>query len=157
MSGAQSSIRRHVLDRLYGISVVALALPCGLACWACLKVMGSPYRRWRFAHHAIRTFACGVGIRIVVEGELAWPRHNSVVVVANHSSFLDAISFVGSFPQPIRPVAASEFARRPFVGSVLKRIGTEFVHRGDPQQVSRDTRHLLQMLRNGDRLLICKR
>lgn len=85
---------------------------------------------------------------------MAWPRHNSVVVVANPSSFLDAISFVGSFPQPIRPVAASEFARRPFVGSVLKRIGTEFVHRGGPQQVSRDTRHLLPMLRNGDRLLI---
>jgi 1-acyl-sn-glycerol-3-phosphate acyltransferase len=116
--------------------------------------MRSPHRRWRFAHRAIRTFARGAGIRIEVEGDLAWPLYGSVVVVANHGSFLDGIALVGSFPEPISPVAASEFARRPFVGSVLKRVGSEFVHRGDPVQVSRDTRHLLQRLRNQGRLLI---
>ncbi len=154
MSEAQSSARREVLGRLYGVLVAALAMLYALGGWACLKFIRSPYRSWRFAHRAIRTFMRGVGIGLVIEGNLEWPQYESVVIVANHSSFLDGIALVGSFPDLVCIVVASEFAPRPFVSSVLKRLGVEFVHRGDSQQVSRDTRRLLRRLRNGDRLLI---
>lgn len=141
-------------EALYGVLVAILALPCGLVCWACLRMIRSPRRRWRFAYHAIRMFTRGVGIRLVIEGSPEWPSYPAVVVVANHSSFLDGIALVGSFPEPVCIVAASEFASRLFVGTVLKRLGAEFVHRGDPQRVSRDIRCLLQKLREGKRLLI---
>ncbi len=154
MIEAGSSARRSVPGRLYGVLVAALALPYGFVCWACLRVVRSPHRRWRFAYRAIRTFARAVGVRLVTEGDLEWPPYEAAVVIANHSSFLDGIVLVGSIPEPVCVVAASEFARRPFVGAVLKRLGAEFIHRGDSQQVSRDTRNLLRRLREGDRLLI---
>jgi 1-acyl-sn-glycerol-3-phosphate acyltransferase len=99
-------------------------------------------------------FARRVGIGLEVEGDLEWPQFPSVVIVANHSSFLDSIALVGSFPEPVYFVAASEFSSRPFVGSVLTRLGVEFVHRDAPLLATRDTRRLLRRLRDGERLMI---
>jgi 1-acyl-sn-glycerol-3-phosphate acyltransferase len=123
-------------------------------CWICLRIIRSSQRRWYFAHRAVRRFARRAGVALEVEGDLDWRQFTSVVIVANHSSFLDSVALVGSFPEPVRFVAASEFSRRPFVGSVLKRLGVEFVHRDVPLQATRDARQLLRRLRKGDRLVI---
>jgi 1-acyl-sn-glycerol-3-phosphate acyltransferase len=134
--------------------VGASAVLCGFGCWAGLRVIRSQDGRWRFAHRAVRRFARRVGVGLEIEGDLEWPQFSSVVIVANHSSFVDSIALVGSFPEPVYFVAASEFSGRPFVGSVLTRLGVEFVHRDAPMQATRDTRQLLRRLRDGDRLVI---
>jgi len=66
------------------------------------------------------------------------------VVVANHSSYLDGIILTAALPGGFTFIIKKEMDQVPLAGWLLRRLGSEFVDRNDPQQRSRAARRLLR-------------
>jgi 1-acyl-sn-glycerol-3-phosphate acyltransferase len=66
------------------------------------------------------------------------------IVVANHSSYLDGVVLAASLPPCFSFVIKREMSAVPVAGTLLRRIGAEFVERGDRIRGARDARRLLR-------------
>src|SRR5579864_7560062 len=71
------------------------------------------------------------------------------VVVANHASYLDGVVMAGALPPHFSYVIKREMSRVPLAGTLLRRIGAEFVERRDRKVGARDTRRLLRRAASG--------
>lgn len=69
---------------------------------------------------------------------------SAAVVVANHSSYLDGIILTAALPGGFTFIIKKEMDRVPLAGWLLRRLGSEFVDRNDPQQRARAARRLLR-------------
>ncbi|MGW3485571.1 lysophospholipid acyltransferase family protein, partial [Rhodococcus indonesiensis] len=76
------------------------------------------------------------------------------VVVANHASFLDAIAMSAVLPGSYTFVAGEVFERKPFIGFLLRRVGTRFVERTEREQSVADADRLVEAARAGGRLVV---
>jgi 1-acyl-sn-glycerol-3-phosphate acyltransferase len=81
-------------------------------------------------------------MRLDVRGLDALPQ--PCIVVANHSSYLDGVVLAASLPAYFSFVIKREMAAVPLAGTLLRRIGAEFVSRGDRVRGVRDARRLLR-------------
>jgi 1-acyl-sn-glycerol-3-phosphate acyltransferase len=81
-------------------------------------------------------------MRLEVHGLDALPQ--PCIVVANHSSYLDGVVLAASLPAYFSFVIKREMAAVPLAGTLLRRIGAEFVSRGDRVRGVRDARRLLR-------------
>jgi 1-acyl-sn-glycerol-3-phosphate acyltransferase len=75
------------------------------------------------------------------------------VLVANHASYLDGLALVLALPGPVGFVAAADFAPRPVTGTLLKRLGCEFVTRRGPRVAAPDIRRLTAAVRSARSLV----
>jgi 1-acyl-sn-glycerol-3-phosphate acyltransferase len=75
------------------------------------------------------------------------------VVVANHSSYLDGVVMAAVMPPSFSFVIKREMASFPLAGTLLRRIGAEFVERQAPQRSSRDARRLMRHAERGQSLV----
>src|ERR1700722_12721050 len=66
------------------------------------------------------------------------------IVVANHSSYLDGVVLAATLPPCFSFVIKREMSAVPLAGTLLRRIGAEFVERGDRIRGARDARRLLR-------------
>ena len=82
-----------------------------------------------------------------VRGELESVNGN-VLLVANHISWLDI--FVLNAHLPVRFVAKAEIARWPVVSRMIRGAGTVFIERERRRDTHRVTRHMAEVLANGD-------
>jgi 1-acyl-sn-glycerol-3-phosphate acyltransferase len=89
-----------------------------------------------------RTVCALLGLRITVLGTP--PRHDAVLILANHVSWLDILAITATVP--VIFVAKSEVARWPLIGWVARARGTVFVERDRRRQaiaaISDIARHL---------------
>ncbi|WP_416140052.1 AMP-binding protein [Halomonas sp. HK25] len=147
--------RRHLkwlgkyLYAIYAWSV------CGLgAALLCLLALPLPRLtwRWRVAHHITRLAAWLTGIRLTRRGIDRLPLRAPCVLVANHSSYLDALALTATLPRGFRYLAKAELQRRLLSRLVLTRMGTLFVERFDPRQATRDSQRVFTALEGGDSL-----
>ena len=69
------------------------------------------------------------------------------VIVTNHVSYLDAIALAASLP--VAPIAKSEVAFWPVIGTAASQLGVIFVERDDPWSRVRALRKALATLRAG--------
>lgn len=76
----------------------------------------------------------------------------SAVVVANHSSYLDAYALVATIPRPISFVAKAEFTTRFHSRLFLKHMHAETVERFDSEQGIRDAQRIAAVAREGKSL-----
>jgi 1-acyl-sn-glycerol-3-phosphate acyltransferase len=100
----------------------------------------------------VRSFlwASGALPQVVWEGELP---HGSIMIVANHASYLDALVIAAAIPGPLAFVAKEELARQWVAGPFLRRLGTLFVRRIDPKGGVEDTQRQLEAARAGARIV----
>jgi 1-acyl-sn-glycerol-3-phosphate acyltransferase len=92
-----------------------------------------------------------VGMRVVTRGlELIRP---PCVVVANHASYLDGVVMVAVLPPNFSFVIKREMSAVPLAGTLLRRIGAEFIERRDRLGGARDTRRLLRLAASGQALV----
>jgi 1-acyl-sn-glycerol-3-phosphate acyltransferase len=82
------------------------------------------------------------GMRLEVHGLGQLPQ--PCIVIANHSSYLDGVVLAASLPPYFSFVIKREMSAVPLAGTLLRRIGAEFVERGDRIRGARDARRLLR-------------
>jgi 1-acyl-sn-glycerol-3-phosphate acyltransferase len=76
-----------------------------------------------------------------------------VIVVVNHSSYLDGVVLSAAIPGELSFVAKGELAKQAVAGPFLRRLGTLFVHRLDPQAGVEDTAAIVAAARAGERIV----
>lgn len=113
-----------------------------------------PRRNWRQAsiHWAARAFLWLTGSAPQVEAE-AWPPDKGVILISNHSSYLDSLVIAAVVPGNLSFVAKEELAGQRVAGPFLRRIGTLFARRTDAAGGVEDTQRQLAAVRSGERIV----
>lgn len=110
--------------------------------------------RWRGLHGLARALARAVRVTITVYGEDGLPPPGlPCVVVANHSSYIDALVLTAALPRSLRFVAKAELAQRPLLAPLLRRLDTQIVDRYDRIRSAVDAERLAQTAEHGPPLL----
>ena len=120
---------------------IALLIASTPVALALLLVPGVRKRR-QAARLGARAFFFLIGSRIRVAGP-GLPADASCVIVANHASYLDGIVLTAALPARFTFVIKHEMTTVPLAGFVLRRLGSEFVKRGDAPQRQRSARRLI--------------
>jgi 1-acyl-sn-glycerol-3-phosphate acyltransferase len=131
--------------------------------WLCVGLVGVPtwvlvqaLQRRRPRHAVVGSAARALlrltGTPLEVTADAPLPR-GPAILVANHSSYLDGAVLSAAVPGPISFVAKGELAGQAVAGSFLRRLGTLFVHRLDPQAGVEDAAAIVAAARAGERIL----
>jgi 1-acyl-sn-glycerol-3-phosphate acyltransferase len=118
-------------------------------------VIALPRRSWRHTviGQATRLWFWLTGIDLYIEGDAAnLPKH--VVIVANHSSFLDGAVLSAAIPGELTFVAKHEFSETFWQGTFLRRLGTIFVKRVDRAAGLEGRDDLMNAVKHGERLVV---
>ena len=86
------------------------------------------------------------GTPLIVRG-LSHIPHEPCIIVANHASYLDGPILTAALPPRFGFVIKREMTRVPLAHFLLRRIGSEFVARGDAHKSAADARRILQKAR----------
>ncbi len=118
------------------------------------SVIALPRRSWRHAlvGKAMRLFLWLTGTPLQVTQEAPVP-DAGVMMVVNHSSYLDGAVISVSIPGPLSFMAKEELAGQFVAGPFLRRLGTIFVRRGDAMGGVEDTATTLAAARAGERIV----
>jgi 1-acyl-sn-glycerol-3-phosphate acyltransferase len=139
------------LRLLYGLGAWSLFLALGTIAVLLLLLIPSLRARRRCVRAFARTVLLLSGIRLRVHGLGAL--HPPCIVVANHASYLDGIALAASLPPEFGFVIKREMAAVPLAGTLLRRIGAEFVERQNRARGARDARRLLRRAEGGQSLV----
>ena len=125
-----------------------------IAVFVWLLVLLLPRRNWRQAmiHRAAGAFLWLAGSTPKIEAE-AWPPQKGVILISNHSSYLDSAVIAAAIPGTLTFVAKEELAGQRIAGPFLHRIGTLFARRTDAVGGIADTERQLEAVRAGERLV----
>jgi 1-acyl-sn-glycerol-3-phosphate acyltransferase len=112
-----------------------------------------PRRSWRQAalQAGVRLFFRLTGSRLSVQASAPLPS-GPFVLIANHASYLDGAVLSAVGPRGLAFVAKQELAEQALAGLFLRRLGTVFVRRTDPEGGIADTMHALDAVRAHERL-----
>jgi 1-acyl-sn-glycerol-3-phosphate acyltransferase len=122
----------------WGWTLVALLAPLG---WLAVLVLPSVESRWAAARAILRLMARLSFTPLTVEGVERLPK-GSVVLVANHASYLDGFALLAALPRPVAFVAKAELADHWLTGTILRRIGAVFVERFDKARSIAEAREM---------------
>jgi 1-acyl-sn-glycerol-3-phosphate acyltransferase len=113
-----------------------------------------PRRAWRrhAVHMMARAFLRASAMPVLVRGLEVFPQE-PVMVVANHSSYIDAILLFATLPEGLGFVAKRELGESPITRPLLRVLGTHFVERTDTARSVRDSRELSVLAGNGESLV----
>jgi len=126
---------------------------CGLifaaVVWPVASVVPSePFcRTW--VRVAGRAFLAAVGAWPLIKGEERVPASGPLVVVANHTSFLDGLLILVLIPRSVRFVAKNTLERS-WIGPLLRNLGTLFVERFDVRKGDESTAQIRQSVVAGE-------
>jgi 1-acyl-sn-glycerol-3-phosphate acyltransferase len=129
--------------------VVFLAL--GLSALAGMVLPGLERRR-AVARTMSRTLLRVAGMPLVVKRAERIPE-GQCVIVSNHASYLDGLVFTAALPPRFGFVIKREMERVPMAGTLLKRLGHEFVERFNRNRGGVDARRVLRTATNGHSLV----
>jgi 1-acyl-sn-glycerol-3-phosphate acyltransferase len=140
-------------DWFYGIYVWLVVLILSLPVW--LLVVVTPVRRWRsrVARRCARLLFTCTFTPFSVTGQEHLHTASPMIVVANHTSYLDAVSLIAALDIPIRFIAKGELSRILPVRLILKRFGVEFVDRFNAHRGAMSVRRIARKARNGHSLV----
>jgi 1-acyl-sn-glycerol-3-phosphate acyltransferase len=143
---------RRLADLAYAAYWWTLLVTMAVCVW--ILVLLLPRRSWRQAmvHRAARAFLWLTGSAPKVEAE-AWPPEKGVILVSNHSSYLDSLVVAAVVPGDLTFVAKEELAGQRVAGPFLRRIGTLFARRTDAIGGVEDTQRQLEAVRSGERVV----
>jgi len=119
--------------------------------WLGIMVLPKLGQRWALARSATRLLAQMTGTSLTVRGLEHLPT-GPCVLVANHSSFLDAYVLMAAIPRHFHYVAKRELLDNYWIARPLQRIGTLFVERFDVQRSVDEARKVAEAARSGQSL-----
>jgi acyl carrier protein len=121
--------------------------------WLLVTALPRASWRWRAVRGAGRLLAWLTGTSLSVQGLENLPRDMSCVLVANHSSYVDACVLAAVLPRSFSYVAKQELAGNFWVRLALKRMDTLFVERFDLQRSTEEARRVTDAVRSGRSLV----
>jgi 1-acyl-sn-glycerol-3-phosphate acyltransferase len=124
----------------------------GVLAWIAVLVLPTPLHRRRLVWRMDRAGWGLLGVKIRLRGIDVLPT-GQCVVVANHSSYADAVLLAAVLPARFVFTAKEELARTPVIGWPLRRIDTAFVARGGDARSIEDARALTERLERGESLI----
>jgi 1-acyl-sn-glycerol-3-phosphate acyltransferase len=151
MTDPQQIGGRSLFHLAYGLYAWMLLLVLAVAAVAVLLLTASLARR----RAIVRTLAGVVlkfsGMRLRTRGlqRLQFP----CVVVANHASYLDGVVLAAALPPNFSFVIKREMSSVPVAGTLLRRIGAEFVERQNHRRRGQDARRLIREAEHGKALV----
>jgi fatty-acyl-CoA synthase len=140
---------RGVLEKLYGVYVLAVFAVWIVPAWAVMKLIPSRGRAVRWTSAASRLFFRLAGIRIRVLGRENLAGADSCIFVSNHTSFLDVLVIMAMFPRPFRFVSKMEVRGYPLIGGFLAKRDDFAFDRSDRQARLRQVQQVEDSLRSG--------
>lgn len=126
-------------------------LPIALTTLGVALVTPGLTRRRAIASAGARTFLATTGLRLRVSGLEHLPP-GPCVIVANHASYLDGVVMQAALPPRFAFVIKKEMVSVPLASLLLRRIGSEFVERGDARRSAADARRVLRTAATGQAL-----
>lgn len=137
----------RLLFALYAWSVLLLL---GVAALPALLLLPRLAQRRAVIRFLARLILRLIGMRVLSHGIEQLP--HPCIVVANHSSYLDGVVLAAMLPPRFSFVIKREMSSVPLAGTLLRRIGAEFVERRDRKRGARDARRLLRNAQLGQAL-----
>jgi len=150
LSGMRYAISTWAYAGYAQTMIVAWFLPS----WLAVVALPRATWRWHCAHMLARALLRVLGIPLAVAGLEHIGRGSSYVVTANHSSYLDGLVLTEAWSEPLRFVAKAELRRQFWAGTLLRRLGTEFVERFDAVQGVADAGRLVEAALRGQPLML---
>jgi 1-acyl-sn-glycerol-3-phosphate acyltransferase len=140
-------------ERIWGIWALAAFAVGGFAAALAVAVTPGIARRRRLARAVARGIFRVTRTRIDVAGLDGLPE-TACIVCANHASYVDGVLMQAVLPPRFAFVVKREAARVPFVGLLLRRIGTEFVDRFNAREGAADTARLVRNSGSGNSICV---
>jgi 1-acyl-sn-glycerol-3-phosphate acyltransferase len=143
----------RLTDWIYGTYVWLVVLVLSTPVW--LLVVFTPVRRWRtrIARGCARLLFRCTFTPLTITGQEHLDTASPMILVANHTSYLDAVSLIAALGIPIRFIAKGELARLLPVRLILQRFGVEFVDRFNAHRGAMSVRRIARQAKNGDSLV----
>lgn len=138
-------------EHLYAAYVWTLFGLLAPGVWLGVMVLPTVKWRWKWCRSAARILVRLTGAPFTVQGLERLPE-GPCILVANHSSYLDVYVLLAAIPHHFHYVAKRELLNNCWVAMPLKRIGTLFVERFDPQRSAEEGRQLIGAARDGKSL-----
>jgi len=155
-AGGIANRGRRALGALGGMAYAAwwwLALGLvGVPTWFTVLALSRRRPRHAAVGSAARALLRLTGTPLEVSAEAPIPRA-PVILVANHSSYLDAAVLSAAIPGRLAFVAKGELEAQAVAGPFLRRLGTLFVRRLDPRAGVEDTAAIVAAAKAGERIL----
>jgi 1-acyl-sn-glycerol-3-phosphate acyltransferase len=136
---------------VYGVYAYAMFLVLGLTALAGMALPGLERRR-AVARAMSRALLRFTGMPLVVKSLENVP-DGQCVIVSNHASYLDGLVFTAALPPRFGFVIKREMAGVPMAGTLLKRLGHEFVERFNRNRGGVDARRVLRTATSGNSLV----
>lgn len=142
---------RWLARLVYGLYAYAVFLALGLSALAGMALPGLERRRAiaRAMSRALLRFA---GMPLIVQAAERIPA-GQCVIVSNHASYLDGVVFTAALPPRFGFVIKREMERVPVAGTLLRRLGHEFVERFNRNRGGADARRVLRTASSGNSLV----
>ena len=151
-SRPQSSAPHRLVGRaVYGVYAYVIFLTLGLSALAGMVLPGL-HRRRTVARTMSRVLLRFAGMPLVVKSADRIPA-GQCVIVSNHASYLDGLVFTAALPPRFGFVIKREMERVPVAGTLLRRLGHEFVERFNRNRGGADARRVLRTAANGNSLV----
>ncbi len=149
----QPAATNRLFRAVYGSYAWLALLACVLPVICLAALAPDVHRRRQIARRGAQLFFLLIGCPIRLTGEKL-ASDQVCVVVANHASYLDGIILTAVLPPQFTFLIKHDMANFPVAGFLLRRLGSEFVNRGDSSHRNRIVRRLVHAARNGDALAL---
>jgi 1-acyl-sn-glycerol-3-phosphate acyltransferase len=146
-----SAPHRFLARFVYGIYTYSMFLTLALIALAGMTLPGLKRRR-SVARAMSRTQLFFTGMPLAVKNLHRIPA-GQCVVVANHASYLDGLVMTAALPPRFGFVIKREMERVPVAGTLLRRLGSEFVERFNRNRGGVDARRVLRTAVSGNSLV----
>jgi len=146
-----SAPHRLAAGAIYGVYTYAIFITLGLTALLGMLLPGLERRR-NVARSMSRVLLRFVGMPLVVKSLERIPA-GQCVIVANHASYLDGVVMTAALPPRFGFVIKREMERVPVAGTLLRRLGSEFVERFNRNRGGVDARRVLRTAVSGSSLV----
>ncbi len=145
--GERALLPLQLVYALYAAAVFLAPALLALPALAVIPTLAGRRRLIRWVSRASLTLM-GMPIRVHWHGPLPDP----CIVVANHCSYLDGVVLAAVLPPRFDFVIKREITSVPLAGFLLRRIGVQFVTRGNRSGSSRDALRVIRSAARGGSL-----
>jgi 1-acyl-sn-glycerol-3-phosphate acyltransferase len=140
-----------LLRLLYGAYALGVFLAVALPTVVLLALVPSLQSRRRLVRRSAGLIFQLTGTGLAARG-LSHIPDEPCIIVANHASYLDGPILTAALPARFGFVIKREMTRVPVAHYLLRRIGSEFVDRGDAHRSATDARRIVKKARNRESL-----
>lgn len=147
-----ASAWQRICRFVYNVYAVVDFLVLSLLCLGVILLPLGVAARRAVTHGFARVLLMSIGARVEIHDIHLLPA-GACVVVANHASYLDGVVLKAMLPAHFSFVIKKEMSTVPLGGLLLRRIGSQFVARGNRQSAAADARRMMKLADAGQALV----